>query len=113
MHLAYSSDNVPQGGFVVIETGDVNNEDNAKLFVKGLTQYEYITDLSGADGLVGPVGPVGPTGQTGVAGKTAYQYAVDGGYTGTEAEFNAKLATEYLPLTGGTLTGDISTSGHV
>lgn len=110
MHLAYSSDNVPQGGFVVIETGDVNNEDNAKLFVKGLTQYEYITDLSGADGLVGPVGP---TGQTGATGKTAYQYAVDGGYTGTEAEFNKKLATEYLPLTGGTLSGDISTSGHV
>lgn len=110
MHLAYSSDGVPQGGFVVIETGDVNNEDNAKLFIKGLTQYEYITDLSGADGLVGPVGP---TGQTGATGKTAYQYALDGGYEGTELQFATKLATEYLPLTGGTLSGDLSTSGHV
>ena len=27
-------------------------------------------------------------------GKSAYQYAVDGGYTGTEAEFAAKLAQE-------------------
>ena len=27
-------------------------------------------------------------------GKTAYQYAVEGGYTGTEAEFAAKLAEE-------------------
>lgn len=27
-------------------------------------------------------------------GKTAYQYAVDGGYTGTEEEFKAKLAQE-------------------
>ena len=29
-------------------------------------------------------------------GKTAYQYAQDGGYTGTEAEFTAKLAQEQL-----------------
>ena len=28
----------------------------------------------------------------GPAGKSAYQYAVDGGYTGTEAEFGALLA---------------------
>lgn len=28
--------------------------------------------------------------------KTAYDYAKDGGYTGTEAEFAAKLAAEYL-----------------
>ena len=27
-------------------------------------------------------------------GKSAYQYAVEGGYTGTEAEFIAKLAAE-------------------
>ena len=30
----------------------------------------------------------------GAAGKSAYQYAVEGGYTGTEAEFAAKLAEE-------------------
>lgn len=29
-------------------------------------------------------------------GKSAYEYAKDGGYTGTEAEFAAKLAAEYL-----------------
>ena len=28
----------------------------------------------------------------GPAGKSAYQYAVDGGYTGTEAQFNTDLA---------------------
>lgn len=31
---------------------------------------------------------------TGAPGKSAYQYAVEGGYTGTEAEFAAKLAEE-------------------
>lgn len=30
-------------------------------------------------------------GAAGAAGKTAYQYAVEGGYTGTEAEFKALL----------------------
>lgn len=32
-------------------------------------------------------------GETGATGKTAYQHAQDGGYTGTEAEFSALLAT--------------------
>ena len=33
-------------------------------------------------------------GASGTDGKSAYQYAVEGGYTGTEAEFAAKLAKE-------------------
>lgn len=51
----------------------------------------------GDTGDVGPQGPKGDTGATGAAGKSAYQYAQDGGYTGTEAEFAAKLAAEKLP----------------
>ena len=41
-------------------------------------------------------------GATGATGKTAYQYAQDGGYAGTEAEFSEKLANEYSlnPLHG-------------
>lgn len=39
-------------------------------------------------------GPAGQDGQPGAPGKTAYQYAQDGGYTGTEAEFAEKLAQE-------------------
>lgn len=46
---------------------------------------------AGATGATGPQGPAGPTGAT---GKTAYAYAQDGGYTGTEAEFAAKLASD-------------------
>ena len=34
-------------------------------------------------------------GKTGAPGKSAYAYAQDGGYTGTEAEFAQKLAQEY------------------
>lgn len=49
----------------------------------------------GDTGETGSQGPKGDTGATGAAGKTAYSYAQDGGYTGTEAEFAAKLAKEY------------------
>ena len=37
---------------------------------------------------------VGPKGDTGADGKTAYAYAQEGGYTGTEVEFAAKLAQD-------------------
>lgn len=39
-------------------------------------------------------GAAGSAGQAGKDGKSAYAYAVEGGYTGTEAEFAAKLAAE-------------------
>ena len=48
----------------------------------------------GDKGDTGAKGEKGDTGATGSDGKSAYQYAQDGGYTGTEAEFAAKLAQE-------------------
>lgn len=51
-------------------------------------------EFDGPQGPTGPEGPQGPEGQQGPTGKTAYQYAVDGGYTGTEQQFAAKLAAE-------------------
>ena len=39
---------------------------------------------------------VSAAGEKGDEGKSAYQYAQDGGYTGTEAEFTEKLAQEQL-----------------
>lgn len=55
----------------------------------------------GETGDTGPVGPQGPQGPAGT-GKSAYQEAVDAGYTGTEAEFAAQLNTMgnpgYIPV---------------
>lgn len=51
-----ASDGVPLGGFVVIDTGNVEDEENARLYVKGSAGYAYITDLSGAMGIQGPPG---------------------------------------------------------
>ena len=54
-------------------------------------------DLKGEKGDKGDSikGDKGDKGDPGAAGKTAYQYAQDGGYTGTEAEFAVKLAKEF------------------
>ncbi len=55
----------------------------------------------GADGKDGEQGPRGADGKQGPTGKTAYQYAVDGGYTGTEEDFQALMGTgPWLPLGG-------------
>lgn len=44
-----------------------------------------------------------------ISGKSAYEYAVEGGYTGTEAEFQTVLAAgPWLPLSGGVMTGKIT-----
>ncbi len=56
MNAGYATDGVKVGGFVVIDTGNVEDEDNAKLFVKGNAQYDYLTDMSGAQGIQGPRG---------------------------------------------------------
>ena len=52
--------------------------------------------IKGDKGETGAQGEKGATGATGADGKSAYSYAVDGGYTGTEAEFAAKLAAESI-----------------
>ena len=68
MHADYSNNEVKVGQFIVIETGNVNDEDNAKLFIKGNTSYEFLTDLSGAQGMQGPAGIQGEQGVQGPAG---------------------------------------------
>ena len=53
--------------------------------------------LKGDTGPKGDQGIQGEPGPAGATGKSAYEYARDGGYTGTEAEFAAKLAKENAP----------------
>lgn len=77
-----------------------------------LAQAKANGDFDGADGLTPTIGEngnwylgdtdtgkpsrgdKGDKGDKGSGGKSAYQYAQDGGYTGTEAEFATKLAQE-------------------
>lgn len=91
---------IVSGQFALINTGNVEDEDNAKLYVWNGSSYDYITDLSGTQGMVGPTGPAGAQGaqgtqgiqgEQGLVGKSAYQSAVDNGFVGTEAEWLASL----------------------
>ena len=77
--------NVPDGQFVLINTGNVNDEDNAKIFVKADNAFSFVTDLSGADGIKGERGEQGEQGVQGIQGVKG-----DKGDPGT---------TDYLQLT--------------
>ena len=68
MNKGFATDGVKNGQFVMIDTGNVEDADNAKLYVKGESSYTYITDLSGATGMTGPQGPQGLQGTAGPAG---------------------------------------------
>ena len=69
MNAGYATDGVKVGQFVVIDTGSVEDADNAKLYMKGSSSYTFITDLSGATGLKGPKGEQGPAGIQGPKGE--------------------------------------------
>lgn len=51
-------------------------------------------------------------GANGEDGTSAYEYALQAGYAGTEEEFAALLGTPCLPLAGGTMEGEIAMGGQ-
>lgn len=66
MNSGYANDGVPVGGFVMISS-NVEDPDNAKLYVKGETAYTFVTDFSGAQGIKGETGDKGEKGDAGTA----------------------------------------------
>lgn len=64
----------------------------------GATTEEAVGNylLNHADQFQGPMGPKGDPGDKGDTGKSAYEYALEGGYSGTETEFIAKLSEETI-----------------
>ena len=98
MNAGYATDGVAVGQFVAIDTGNVEDEDNAKLYMKGSSSYTYITDLSGATGLTGPKGDKGDTGAQGPQGETGAQGPKgdkgDTGAAGKDGD-NVRVGTDY------------------
>ena len=70
--------------------------DNGNWFLGATDTGKPSRGEKGETGARGEKGADGATGATGANGKSAYSYAQDGGYTGTEAEFAAKLAAESI-----------------
>lgn len=75
----YNNPEVKKGQFVMIDTGDVENEEDSRLYLKGDAEWKFISDLSGAQG---------------IQGLSAYQVAVQHGFEGTEAEWLISLKGE-------------------
>lgn len=73
MNGSYDTDGLPIGAIVAIDTGDVNDADTGKVYVKGEVMYEYLLDLSGAQGIKGDKGDKGEKGDTGAKGATGSQ----------------------------------------
>lgn len=48
-----SNPDIAEGDFVLVNTGDVEDPDNAKLYVKANGNYEFLVDMSGAIGFTG------------------------------------------------------------
>lgn len=75
----YNNPEVKTGQFVMIDTGNVENEEDSRLYLKGDTEWKFISDLSGAQG---------------IQGLSAYQVAVQHGFKGTEDEWLISLKGE-------------------
>lgn len=103
----YNNPEVKTGQFVMIDTGDVENEEDSRLYLKGDTEWKFISDLSGAQG---------------IQGLSAYQVAVQHGFEGTEAEWLISLkgekgdpgsdASVTKQNVEAVLTGDITSHNH-
>lgn len=93
MNAGYATDGVKIGGFVIIDTGSVEDADTAKLYCKGDDSYHYITDLSGARGIQGPKGDTGERGPQGIQGPKG-----DTGATGPIGEPGVSGAPGHSPV---------------
>lgn len=85
------------GGYIQYSTDDGSTWENL-IALAELKGEPGEKGEPGADGAPGQNGADGQPGRDGTDGKSAYQFAVEGGYTGTEEAFAAKLSQE-MPTT--------------
>ena len=97
-HLILDKDGntLPQRSRMRFMNGTVTDENGVTIItgVKGDTGERGergVQGIQGPQGVEGPEGPQGPAGVAGQDGKSAYQTAAEGGYSGTETAFNAAL----------------------
>jgi len=82
---AMNGDGFSDGDFTMIAS-DVNDPDDGKLYVWNGAGFTYIADLSGSQGIKGDAGAKGEKGDkgdTGEQGISAYQVAVNAGFSGS------------------------------
>ena len=113
---------ITAGQFAIVETGNVQDAENSRLYLWSGTAYSYVTDLSGAAGITGPAGytgsastvagytgSAGSNGSAGTAGATGYTGSQGAGYTGS-AGTNGYTGSQGAPGNTGT-TGYTGSAG--
>ena len=110
------------GQFALIDTGNVENAENSRLYLWNDSVYSYVTDLSGSQGIKGETGATGPQGNVGATGATGPQGNLgytgsqgiqgDVGATGPQGDVGATGPIGATGATGATgLTGDVGATG--
>lgn len=98
MNADFNNPDIEFGDFVMINTGDVEDEENSRIYVKTEVAYSYVTDMSGAAGIQGPAGPQGVPGNTPYIGSNG-NWWVGNTDTGFDAGGAAGDAVEALSET--------------
>ena len=106
----YNPDNltVSEGNLILMINDEGTFVFSVTSVAANVINVSYLTTLSGVQGPVGPTGP---------AGKSAYASAQDGGFTGTESQFNNGLSVmgsvSGIDTTVTQNSGNLITSGAV
>jgi len=90
---AMNGDGFSDGDFTMIAS-DVSDPDDGKLYVWNGTSFTYVADLSGSQGIKGEKGDTGDTGEKGDPGDqglSAYQVAVNAGFSGSVNQWLTSL----------------------
>jgi hypothetical protein len=95
------------GQFAIVETGDVEDPDNGRLYLWDGLSYSFVTDLSGVQGLQGPKGDDGFTGSQGITGFDGSQGDI--GFTGSQGDIGFTGSQGDIGFTGS--QGDIGFTG--
>lgn len=72
MNADIANPDIEDGDFVAIAS-NVDDDNNASLYIKSKNNYSFVMDLSGATGIQGPKGETGEQGPKGEVGKSAYE----------------------------------------
>lgn len=72
MNADYTGTDVQIGEYVMIAS-NVEDPDNASVYIKGNTRFVFVVDMSGSAGIQGPKGDTGDTGPQGPQGETGPQ----------------------------------------
>ena len=83
---------------IAVENGFIGNESEWLESLQGAPGQPGVAGPQGPQGEQGIQGPKGNDGQQGINGKSAYEVALDNGYTGTESEWLISLKGDVGPI---------------